>query len=175
MVILDFPALRQTFNYDCGAIVLEGVLAYYGVELREDHLIKQAGTTKSGTPIGGIIKVVKQCGLKCKSRKMELTELKHYLDQKIPVILVLQAWTEKQKVNWKADWNDGHYVVAIGYDKTKIYFHDPSSFNHTYLTTEELVKRWHDVGSNGKKYINHGIAIFGKEPSYNLKTIQHMD
>ena len=174
MVIFDFPALRQTFNYDCGAIVLEAVLAYYGIEIREDHIIKQAKTSKNGTPIEGIVAVAKTCGLKCQSKKMKLTELKTYLKQKIPVILVLQAWTAKQKINWNKDWDDGHYVVAIGYDRSRIYFHDPSSFKYTYLTITELTQRWHDVAADGKKYFNHGIAVFGKKPVFSLKSVEHM-
>jgi len=40
MKILDFPELRQTFNYDCGAKALQSVLAYYGIDIREEEIIK---------------------------------------------------------------------------------------------------------------------------------------
>jgi len=175
MKLLELPGLRQTFNFDCGAIALESVLVYYGIEVREDILMKSVGTTKKGTPIPGILKTAKKYGLKSVSRSMDILEIKKYLDKKIPIILLLQAWTNKNRVDWKNDWADGHYAVAIGYDKNKIYFDDPSSFKLAYLTYKELVERWHDVDIKGKKYFNHGIALYGKKIKFNNKSIEHMD
>ena len=76
-----------------------------------------------------------------------------------PVILVLQAWTDMRRVNWKHDWVDGHYVVAIGYDDKHIYFEDPSSFMRTYLSFKELDERWHDVDAHNKKIDHVGVLI----------------
>lgn len=174
--MLDFPQLRQAFDYDCGSVVLEAVLAYYGVELREDKIIHLAKTDKqTGTFIQDIISVVESFHLKTSAKAMTLDELKEYIDGGIPVILVLQAWTESKHVNWKKDWDDGHYVVAIGYDKTKIYFEDPSSFERTYLTFAELRDRWHDVDGKTKKYYNYGIAVYGKRPKFSDHQVIHMD
>jgi predicted double-glycine peptidase len=93
----------------------------------------------------------------------------------LPVILILQAWAEKTNVDWENDWIDGHYVVAIGFDEKNIYFEDPSSVLRTYLSFEELKKRWHDADTNGKKYINYGIVAQAKKKGYNLGDIEHMD
>jgi len=79
----------------------------------------------------------------------------------------------KKKINWQNNWSDGHYVVAIGFDKNKIYFADPSSIYKTYLTYKELEERWHDQDINDKKYINYGIAVMGKSNYKYSKTI-HM-
>lgn len=106
---------------------------------------------------------------------MTIDDIKEYLKKSIPVIIVLQAWAKKRKVNWEKDWIDGHYVVAIGYTKDKVLFEDPSSFKRTYLKYDELEKRWHDVDVNGKKYYHHGIAIFGKKSQFNRDEIVHMD
>ncbi len=46
MVLLDFPELRQAYDYDCGATALEAILAYYGIEVREELILKCAKTTK---------------------------------------------------------------------------------------------------------------------------------
>ncbi|MFH1314813.1 MAG: cysteine peptidase family C39 domain-containing protein [Candidatus Uhrbacteria bacterium] len=175
MKTLKFSELRQTYNWDCGANAIQSVLAYYGIDVRESIVMKIAGTTRGGTPISGIKKVVKKYGLKQKSGKMEIDDIKQYLDNEIPVILLVQAWTEKNNVDWEKDWVDGHYVVAIGYDKTKLYFEDPSSVLRTYLTYNEFMKRWHDVDKNGKKYINWGMAVFGKKAEYDLSKPIHMD
>ncbi len=175
-IILDFPQLRQTFNYDCGDIVIESVLAYYGIEVREDVLINQVKTNISdGTRIENIIAIFHKYNLQSYSREMLVDDIKEYINQNIPVILVLQAWTEQEKVDWKNDWDDGHYVVAIGYDREKIYFEDPSAFERTYLTFEELRKRWHDIDVSGQRYYNYAIAVYGKKPKFSNHKIIHMD
>ncbi len=175
-ITLDFPKLRQTFNYDCGATAIESVLAYYGIEVREDAIIQRAHTTQSdGTCIGDIIATFHDFHLQTTAKEMTLQDIKNYLDQHIPVLLVLQAWTEQKKVDWKNDWDDGHYVVAIGYDETKIIFDDPSSFERTYLTFDELQTRWHDVDVKNKKYFNYGIAVYGDTPKFSNHAIVHMD
>jgi len=174
MKLLELPRLRQTYDYDCGATVLESILVYYGIDVREDILMKNAGTTKDGTPIPGILKTVKKYGLKYVSKQMDLEEIKGYLDKKIPIILLIQAWTKKKMIDWKKDWMDGHYAVAVGYDRNKIYFEDPSSFKLAYLTYKELEMRWHDVDIKGKKYFNHGIAIYGKHNRFQTKSMVHM-
>jgi len=175
MQIISLPQLRQTYSYDCGAKALQTVLVYYGIEIREDRIIRIAGTSKEGTPIKGIINAAKEYGLETDSRQMTIEEIKKYLKKNIPVIIVLQAWTKKKKVNWEKDWIDGHYVVAIGYTRDKILFEDPSSFERTYLKYDELNKRWHDADINGKKYFHHGIALFGKKPKFKKNKIVHMD
>lgn len=136
-----------------------------------------AGTNrKNGTTVHGVKKVLKQYGLAVKAEdKMSIANLKSYLDKKIPVIIALQAWTLKKSIDWEKDWNNGHYAVAIGYDAKKIYFEDPSSVVRTYLTYNELEKRWHDVDARGVKYINFGLAVYGKKPGRGPRKPIHMD
>ena len=175
MKTITLPQLRQTYGYDCGAKALQSVLVYYGIEVREDHIIKSAGTLKDGTSIQGMIKVANKHGLKTDSKQMTIKDIKEYIKKNIPVILVLQAWTEKENINWEKDWIDGHYVVAIGFTKDKILFEDPSSFERTFLKYDELNERWHNVDTDGKKYVHHGIAIYGKKPQFNRDEVVHMD
>ena len=174
MKLLPFPKLRQTYGYDCGAVAIESILGYYGLEIREGVLLKLAKTTKSGTYPPNVIKTLEKYGLKCHVGEFTILDIKKYIDKKIPIILLIQAWTEKKKINWEKDWNDGHYVVAIGYDKKRIYFEDPSSLARTYLNYKELEKRWHDKDKYGKSYINFGIAVYGKKPKFNPSKKIHM-
>jgi len=58
-MMLDFPRLRQVHKYDCGAIVTQAIFEYYGIDVREDRIIKMEKTKKRGTPIGKIIKTLK--------------------------------------------------------------------------------------------------------------------
>ncbi|MCF7820550.1 MAG: C39 family peptidase [Candidatus Pacebacteria bacterium] len=175
MKIIDLPQLRQTYKYDCGAKALQSVLVYFGIEVREDNIMKLAKTTKDGTSIQGIVNVANKYGLKTDSREMTINDIKNYIKKNIPVIIVLQAWTRNKKVVWEKDWVDGHYVVGIGFTKDRVLFEDPSSFERTYLKYNELEKRWHDVDVNGKKYFHHGIAIFGKSFKFEKEKIVHMD
>jgi len=175
MKTITLPKFRQTFEYDCGAKALQSVLVYYGIEIKEHQLIKDLKTTKEGTQIKNIIRVSKKYDLKTESKKMTIKDLKKYIKKKIPVIIVLQAWTKKKNVDWENNWHDGHYVVAIGYTRNKIIFEDPSAFERTYLKHDELEKRWHDIDENSKKYFHHGIAVSGKIPKFKSKKIIHMD
>lgn len=174
MKILSFPEFRQTFEYDCGAKALQSVLVYYGVEIREELLMKKAGTNKNGTPIDGIKKTAEEYGLKVEAGEMNIDQIKKYINKKIPVIILLQAWSGKKKNNYKKDWNDGHYVVAIGYDKNHLYFEDPYSVLRTYLSFKEINDRWHDETSRHKRLVHMGIAIYGKSGCYNLSKPIHM-
>jgi len=175
MKIISFPELRQTFEYDCGASALQSVLDFYGIDVREEVLMKQIGTSKAGSSIEKIKKTASKYGLKAKAGKMTMGDVKKHIDKKIPVILLLQAWA-KTKVDYKNNWNNGHFAVAIGYDKNKFYFEDPYSILRTYLTHNELEKRWHDKSIDGKnKLVNLGVAIYGKKGRYDIKHIIHME
>ena len=174
MKILDFPELRQAYEYDCGANALQSVLTYYGLEFNEETILKEVKTSKFGTSVQNIENVAKKHGLNVNSEKMAIADIKKYINEKIPVILLIQAWSENKKTNWQKDWTDGHYVVAIGHDKNKIYFEDPYAFERAFLTFEELEERWHHK-IDDKEYINHGIVIYGKKPKFNSKKIIHMN
>jgi len=162
MVMLDFPRLRQVHKYDCGAIVTQAILEYYGKDIREDKIIKLEKTKRGGTSIGRIIFAFRKYKLKQISGRFTISEVKKFISKGHPVILVLQAWDVKNKdkwenwmevdfrkdlvkVNWSKVWKDGHYVIAIGYDKNKMYFADPGSIFKEYLTFKELMDRWHDT------------------------------
>lgn len=174
MKILKFPSLRQTFDYDCGPTALQAVLLYYGIEKRKDEIIDLVGADHLGTPPNKITKALKKFKLKCKYGKTSIGEIERFIDKKIPVILLIQAWPyiDQEKVDWENEWRHGHYVIAIGHNKKYICFEDPFSFYRSYVTKEELLKRWHDIDSRTKKkYINFGIAVYGKKPSYKLNKI----
>ena len=174
--ILDFPALRQACDWDCGATAIQSVLAYYGIDIRGEAVIRFSGATKDrGTPIVGMERIVKNYGLSFKAGKMTADEIRKYIDGGIPVVLALLAWSKEKIMEWENDWDDGHFVVAIGYDKYKIFFEDPSVFSRTYLTYSELEQRWHDMDIDGNRYDHWGMAVFGREPSYDLSNAQHME
>ena len=174
--MLNFPLLRQTYEYDCGAKALHSVLIYYNIDVSEEEIMAITKTNKNGTPVKGIVQAAKHFGLTASEETLNIEQLKKYIKNKVPVIVLLQAWPTKKVANWQEHWADGHYVVAIGYDRKKIYFADPYSILRTYLTYNELKDRWHDIDSSvNKKYYNLGIPVLGQAGKYrNPKKIIHL-
>lgn len=173
-VILPFPRFRQTFDYDCGANALQSVLAYYGIDVRAETLIKKLKTSKTGTVPKNIERVARSYGLKAVLQTMDVRKVKGCIRKGTPVIILLQAWASKKK-NYKNVWHDGHYVVAIGYDSKRLYFEDPSVIFRAYLTYKEFEDRWHDETSQGDRMVNIGIAVYGKRRIYDSSKAIHMD
>lgn len=174
MIQLNFPELRQTSDYDCGATVLQAVLAYYGREVSEEVVLKLAKTSKEeGTAISRILGTLEDFGLQFDKKVMTNSDLKMYLDKKIPVIILLQAWRE-EKIDYARDFADGHWAVVIGYDNERIIFEDPYTFERSFLTEKELSERWHGQ-EDGQVITNLGIAVYGPEPNYDSKKLIHMD
>jgi uncharacterized protein YvpB len=118
-------------------------------------------------------KVLKNYGLQYDSRQMEIKDIKSYIRKKIPIILLVQARSGKPR-NYKNDYQDGHRVVAIGYQKDKIFFEDPYTFKRTFLREKELQERRHSQEKKVKIF-NHGIAVYSKRQTFNSKEIIHME
>lgn len=170
---LKFPSLRQTYEYDCGAKSLQAVLVYYGIEVSESKLIKLAKTNaRVGTLSDNMIKSLKKFRLDYDARHMTLKDLRDYIDKKIPVMILIQAWGSRKRYYKKGNKNK-HWVVAIGYNRDKIFFEDPYTFNHTFLKNKELELRWHST-EDGDPIKNFGIAVYGRKPRFNFKKILHM-
>lgn len=183
---VTFPDGEQTTDYSCGAIALQSCLKLYGIEYTEKELIKMLNTDPEwGTDTSEIIRVAIEQGLKADSYEMTIEDVKNYIGNGTPVILDIQAWHFDivKEYDYTAEWNDGHYVVAFGYDENGFIIDDPSDTGASLLLFGELEARWHDVtkDENGKiiKVNNIGIAIYGLPVKYkgepvdenNLKTI----
>ena len=177
MKIIKFPRIRQTYEYDCGAEVLRGVLAFHGLDVKEEIILELAKTdTKTGTLVDDMLKVLKKYRIKCKTDTFSIKTLKGSINGKTPVILLIQAWTgSSKKINWKNNWSHGHYVVAIGYDNSNIYFADPYSAFMTCIPYDELESRWHHRDPRGNEYINFGIKIARPEKPFDPDKAIHMD
>ena len=173
MKIIPYPETRQVFNYDCGANALVSVLVFAGLEEREDRVALLAGTTKAGTDTEGVVRVLRYYGLPRRARQqMNVNDLRRAIDAGHPTLLTLQAYRESSRP-YRELWDDGHWVVAIGHDKRRILFEDPSAFHRTWLADEELNQRWHDM-DRGKRIRQWGCTVLVKGqflPGHHL----HMD
>ena len=173
MQTLNFPELRQIYNYDCGACAVCCVLAYYGLDIREEWIMALAKTTSDGTDMTGIASVFSYLGFVTEIKtQMTIDNLCRAIDMNAPTIICLQAY-RSELTPYNVNWDDGHYVVAIGYDKSRIYFEDPSSYKRTWLSHQELMDRWHDV-DHDKQIYQWGCTVYGV-PAYSPGEAIHMD
>jgi len=178
-MIIDMPSGRQTFDYDCGAKALQIVLAYYGFDIREDILIKDlASSNQYGTLAKNMIAFAEKNGFKVVAESgISLGTLKEYIDEKRPVIVLIQAWADKYMTinDWKKVNEHGHYVIVIGYRDNKIIFEDPSSFPRTWMTQREFLARWHYTDERTQEKMDHfAIVLQGKKPVQTGR-LEHMD
>jgi predicted double-glycine peptidase len=156
--------VRQNTNFSCGAAALHAVCAYWGVgpESEYDYMKSLHSDPSMGTTPQHIIEYAKHRGLKVDARDcMTVLDLKTHLDKGRPVIVLIQAWGDKKRYR---DYDEnGHYVVAIGYDDKRIYFEEPVMLGHrAFLTYKEFDERWHDEDAFGRKYIRYGMAMWKK-------------
>jgi predicted double-glycine peptidase len=175
--MIQLHIARQTFDFDCGAKALQTVMAYYGVETREDELMEALGTGEEGTPVSRMIEVAQQHGFHVEAGEhWKLRDVKRFVDHGDPVIVLLQAWADRYMSlkKWRKDYDDGHYAILIGHARGVLLFEDPASFRRTWLREREFLARWHDIDTRTKKkYEQFGMVLFGKEPVD--KTPEHMD
>ncbi|MBN1538744.1 MAG: N-formylglutamate amidohydrolase [Candidatus Thermoplasmatota archaeon] len=176
--VLDLPITRQTYDFDCGAKSLQTLLAYYGIDIREDSLMKELSISKiDGSSIDSIISLAESKGFTVEAReKMTIEDIKESIDEEHPVLVLLQAWADRKltSAQWRRNLDDGHYVLVIGYGKDKLVFEDPSTFHRTWLHNREFMDRWHDRDPRGNRIISRfGMILLGREPIGH--SIVHMD
>lgn len=167
--IIDFPTARQDNESSCGSAATQTMLAYYGIDERQDDLSKELKLSKDGVSYTNMINLFHKKGLKTSSGRMNQDILKQFLDENIPVIILIQAYKEgKNKTYTKNSYRDGHFVVVTGYDDTKFIIEDPSLNNKIgYILFSELDVRWHGLGENkNEKLDSFGIAVYGKTPKH---------
>jgi predicted double-glycine peptidase len=172
------PEVRQHTDYACGAAALQSILAYYGIDVRQDTLMEKLGTNETeGTKYWEIVRVAREYGLTATvvpriTRDRVISEI----NRGIPVLIAIQAWIKNGNPRSLADWellrDDGHYVIAIGYDDQRMYFEDPAMFGIGYIRFDELEARGHDYDQNGNRLdhfaitFERGTAPGSKKPRY---------
>jgi predicted double-glycine peptidase len=167
---LAVPLVRQETNYSCGDAVVLALLRYWKQDqyaaTKESALYAPLETTaEDGTdphPMGAYLSSL---GLGADYRdgvETTLRDLESAIDRHEPPIVNLQAWRDEQtnKADWATDWDDGHYVVLVGYDSARWYFMDPSTDGeYAFMPKAELEDRWHDVVGPASVHTQH-ITLF---------------
>jgi predicted double-glycine peptidase len=161
-IYVDLPSVEQQKSFSCGAACLRAVSKYYkvGPKTEGDYIRDCNTTSETGTSPEDLKRVAKKYGLRVRTRHhMSISELKHYLRDGVPVICPMQAWGTPEQLE---NMTSGHYVVAIGFSDTDLYFMDPmlKSGARGHLSAEEFVNRWHDYSASGKEYKRFGMAMW---------------
>jgi predicted double-glycine peptidase len=175
-VLIRVPLTRQSTDYTCGVAALQSVMGYYGDEIREDTLAKALGADrKDGTRYRKIVLFAKKKGYTVVSEhNMTVDQLQKAIDQGRPVVVLIQAWRDGKR-EYKHDWDDGHYVVAVGYDRQNFFFMDPSTLgNYAYIPIGEFLDRWHDTDGK-EKLVHFGMSISKKAAKFNAQEVKRLE
>jgi len=160
--LIHVPLTRQSSDYTCGVAVLQSILYFHDAQddYSEETLVKELKADPvNGTSYQTMADFARSKGYLVDIRTgMTLNDIRNFIDNGIPVIVLIQAWAESL-VDYSQDWEDGHYAVAIGYDRDTVYFMDPSTMgNYTYLPNQEFLDRWHDE-DKGVRLDRFGMII----------------
>lgn len=155
--------VRQRSCYTCGPAALCAILHYWGEFTSEETLAIEMGSD----PVGGtspdkIRRAALDRGYSTLWKEsMSNQELKSYLEEGKPIIIVVQAWaTTPAELNG----DGGHYVIAIDYDEDNVYFEDPALDDaRGYIPWGDLDTRWHDTDKAGKLFSRFGLVIWKDE------------
>jgi predicted double-glycine peptidase len=164
---LALPDVRQSTGWTCSAAALQAVLAYYGIEEREDRLARALGATpENGAPPEAIVRVARAHGLRAELREgMTVAELARAVAAGAPVLLAIQAWPERRTRSWRELWDDGHYVIVVAVESDRVVVEDPSLLgSRGVLGRAELEERWHDTDGK-RRYLRLGILFGGRRPA----------
>ena len=174
---VPLPDTRQGEDYSCGASALQAISGYFGVgpEEEEDFVRDLGMDTRVGAHPDQIIRAAEAYGLRATGKElMTVDEVKAFLDQGKPVMMMIQAWRDSEtEVTYVGEWREGHWVVAIGYDYTGMYFEDPSlAAIRGFISYPDLEERWHDTARRGKHLDHYGLAIWKpriQHPAYEIR------
>lgn len=168
--LIHVPLVSQATNYTCGVAATESILFYYDQdeEYVEGDLAKALGADpNNGVTTDHILEFARSRGFTAdRYLNMTLEQLLAFIDKGQPVMVLIQAWPEGVVTDWKNDWSNGHFVIAIGYDAERIYFMDPSTTaNYAFIPRNEFLDRWHD--EDGTTRVNNlGLVIAKQKPVY---------
>jgi predicted double-glycine peptidase len=164
---LAVPNVRQATDYTCGVAALQAVLAYYGMQTREDLLAREVGADPNkGVNPSAIVRAARARGLTAEMRQgMTIREIAEIVHAGSPVLVALQAWSAKPRSRYREDWDNGHYAIIVAVDQDTVVFEDPSVLgSRAVLSRREFQDRWHDTDGT-RSYVRMGIVFSGRTPA----------
>lgn len=130
-ILIEIPKLRQSEEYSCGATVIQMILSYYGLDIKESKLIDELDVKHgSGVKLSKIQNLMDKFGFKTDKKLINFNQLKSLINRKIPQIIAIEKIKGKH-----------HFVIPVGYYDDGIIFADPSKYTNSYLTNDEFSKK----------------------------------
>jgi predicted double-glycine peptidase len=167
-LVAPVPLISQAAPWTCGPAALMATLVYFGVfDDTEAALDEELGATpENGTSVESMVAVARRHGLSAEARTgLTVDTLARALARGAVVIVAIQAWPTEPVTDWRAHWEDGHYVVVVGVTPERVYAMDPSvRTGYAYLPRAQFLDRWHDydeVGVQTTVWDRLGIVISG--------------
>lgn len=163
-ILLPLPIVNQLKSFTCGAAVIRSLLEYNNDDddtYSEKEIAKLINAnSKFGTREKDIVLFLKRRKYDVfYKQNLELMDIFELLSQKQPIITCIQAWSEKQKVDYSKEEDSGHYVVVVGYDLTQnmIIMMDPViQGKYGFLPIKDFEQRWH--GHHSDKLYHYGLV-----------------
>lgn len=175
---------RQSTEYSCGACALQSVLNYWGKAVDEAMLMQLLHTNPDvGTYPDDIVRVARALGFEAEVKEnLSLDDIAQATAQGQPVIVLGQAWRSRKDSDCSAaeDWENGHYMVALGVDQNYVYFEDPYvRMGKGFMPRQVFEDHWHNIMGGTRlaqsaKQLRLGIFIRGEKP-VQPQLIEHVD
>jgi len=155
--LTELPVRGQWNDWTCGAAVILAILDFYNVSVSRPDIAKiLQSSPQKGTAIATIENLFQSLNWKHDSRQMTIKDLKRFAKINIPVICLIQAWSEPE-CNWKEDLCAGHFVVVCGVNKSQLVVMDPYAKRKSLINFEKFLERWMSR-ERGKCW---GLAVYG--------------
>lgn len=119
---ITVPYFKQEKSTTCGPACLRMILASEGMDYSENELEFTCETGWLGNTCEEIAKGVKKLGFESEViENITIEDLKELVKNKYPIIALLSP-----SILYGGIVGFGHFVVIIGLDEEKIYYHDPA-------------------------------------------------
>lgn len=123
-----YKFVLQKYNFDCGVAATITILKNLGFKnVRYAKVAKELGVTREGVAPAEIVDYFRKfSNLKLKVKTgSDINDLKKELKAGSLCMIAYQSWGKPEEV--KA-LECGHYSVAVGIDKGKVYLLDPTAY-----------------------------------------------
>lgn len=141
------PYFKKEKNTTCGPACLKMILAFMGMNYSENELETICETGWLGNTCEEIAKGAKKLGLSTEVlENIGIEELKKLLENNHPIIALLSP-----SILYEGVVGFGHFVVIIGFDELKIYYHDPAFEKDLDKLIDVFFEAWEKYSLKGVK------------------------
>ncbi len=141
------PYFKQEKSTTCGPACMRMVLAFEGMDCSENELEIICDAGWLGNTCGDLAKGAKKLGFESEEiENTTINDLKELLESKQPIIALISP-----SVLYGGIAGFGHFVVIIGLDAEKIYYHDPALGKNLSEELNVFLNAWEKYSFKGVK------------------------